>query len=276
MAPDGYFSGRIWTRSRECGVQMTKYAALADHLKNLKTDRWHARFVDIEHVLGFGLPVSARQYSAWWANTRSSHPHAATWLDEGWHTCEVAVDAERITFVRASRSAAPKKRRKAARTWVRIVDHQHPTDKPQPWDSADELAADVRLVWRPIGRVVLDETGRPVLPTVLSSPGVYRFRIRLGGKERQYVGEAVNLRRRFNNFRNPGASQKTSLRINEILREAFAAGAEIAVSQASDALLIASDGTKIPVDLSDRATRRLIEHFAQVVQGDEEIDSLNR
>ena len=47
---------------------MSKYAPLTDRLNQHQGDRWRARFSEIEQVLGFQLPKSARQYPAWWGS----------------------------------------------------------------------------------------------------------------------------------------------------------------------------------------------------------------
>src|SRR3546814_9499323 len=45
--------------------------------------------------------------------------------------------------------------------------------------------------------------------------------VRAGNRTTVYVGEAVNLKRRFGNYRRPGATQQTSLRLNALLIEAI-------------------------------------------------------
>lgn len=58
-------------------------------------------FADIESVLGFSLPRSARRYQAWWSNTRIGHTYAAAWLDPGWKTSGLDLTSQHITFVKA-------------------------------------------------------------------------------------------------------------------------------------------------------------------------------
>jgi len=58
-------------------------------------------FADVERILGRKLPNSARRYAAWWANERSgTHAHAHSWLDAGWHTRRVDINAATIEFFR--------------------------------------------------------------------------------------------------------------------------------------------------------------------------------
>ena len=47
---------------------MGKYEPLAARLSAQGEDFWTATFAQIEEVLGFPLPASARKYREWWAN----------------------------------------------------------------------------------------------------------------------------------------------------------------------------------------------------------------
>lgn len=60
----------------------------------------HLTFRQIEDVLGFPLPVSARKHQAWWSNTRHGHSHAAAWLDAGWRTAGLDLAGEQVTFMK--------------------------------------------------------------------------------------------------------------------------------------------------------------------------------
>ena len=86
----------------ESAVTRGKYAPLFVHLQGLPYDEWRATFVDVEKVLGFELPDSARLYRPWWANqgTRGSHTQALAWEIAGWKTTQVDMDDETVTFVR--------------------------------------------------------------------------------------------------------------------------------------------------------------------------------
>jgi hypothetical protein len=78
-----------------------KYRPLYDHLVASPVDRWDATFRDIEAILGFTLPNSARNHQAWWANeTAGSHSHARAWLAAGFATSRLDLDSERVTFTR--------------------------------------------------------------------------------------------------------------------------------------------------------------------------------
>jgi len=61
-------------------------------------------FAQIDEILGFPLPRSARDHQAWWSNTRRGHSHAAAWLDAGWKTAMLDLAGQQVTFVKDSAS----------------------------------------------------------------------------------------------------------------------------------------------------------------------------
>jgi|GEM_PF-651327 len=92
---------------------MSKYAALHDYLLNLADDSWSVTFKDVESVLGFPLPNSARKHRPWWGNQNqnSGHSHALAWADAGWKTSNVDLASESLTFLRVGhpRKIEPKR-----------------------------------------------------------------------------------------------------------------------------------------------------------------------
>lgn len=86
---------------------MGKYEPLAERLREHQGDNWTASFEEIERVLGFALPPSARRYREWWANQRGSgHSQTKGWQGAGWQVSQVDLDSERVTF-RRSRMRRP-------------------------------------------------------------------------------------------------------------------------------------------------------------------------
>ena len=79
-----------------------KYKRLFMRLVNSNEDKLRMIFEDVEEILGFRLPTSARKHRAWWANERigGSHAHALAWTAAGWKTSDVDVDTETLVFVR--------------------------------------------------------------------------------------------------------------------------------------------------------------------------------
>ena len=78
----------------------SKYTKLTEYLASLDTDRWTATFKQIERVLMFRLPQSAREYQAWWSNQMRSQ--SLGWQLAGWKTTDLDLRNERVTFVYAA------------------------------------------------------------------------------------------------------------------------------------------------------------------------------
>ena len=87
-----------------------KYRRLYTHLCALGAQEWRASFNEIESVLGFALPPSARLYRPWWANQKSDNGHSQSlaWGIAGWETADVDMDAETLVLKRKQLEAAPR------------------------------------------------------------------------------------------------------------------------------------------------------------------------
>ena len=83
-----------------------KYAALYRHLCGLAGRQWQASFADIEAILGFELPDSARLHRPWW-RAGSGHSHAFAWQAAGWTTRAIDLDRETLVFERTVREPEP-------------------------------------------------------------------------------------------------------------------------------------------------------------------------
>ncbi len=83
---------------------MSKYEPLAEALRRQRDDMWVASFAEVERVLGFPLPASARNYREWWANQRSGgHSQTRGWQDAGWRVWKVDLSGKQVTFRRVPR-----------------------------------------------------------------------------------------------------------------------------------------------------------------------------
>ncbi|MDE0150074.1 MAG: Swt1 family HEPN domain-containing protein [Rhodospirillaceae bacterium] len=80
-----------------------KYEPLFHHLTALEVAEWHASFREIEAVLGFALPASARRHPAWWSNQKSGAGpiQSRAWQEAGWRTGSLNLAVETIVFERA-------------------------------------------------------------------------------------------------------------------------------------------------------------------------------
>lgn len=79
---------------------MSKYDALVGFLARQKLNEICHGFSQIETVLGFDPPPSARKYHAWWTNNHSEGRHCMSWMDNGWETTGLDLGNEQVTFVR--------------------------------------------------------------------------------------------------------------------------------------------------------------------------------
>jgi hypothetical protein len=87
---------------------MSKYAPLGDYLRKQRTERVPMTFSEIEHVVRTRLPQSQR-YPAWWSNNPWNNVMTQVWLDAGFKTEDVDVEARRLVFRRVKEfSPTPK------------------------------------------------------------------------------------------------------------------------------------------------------------------------
>ena len=88
-------------RYREMAMR-GKYRRLYVHLCVLRSQEWRATFAEVETVLDFDLPPSARMHRPWWANQSrgNGHSHALAWITAGWETAQVDMEAETLLFRR--------------------------------------------------------------------------------------------------------------------------------------------------------------------------------
>lgn len=217
-------------------------------------------FDQIEGIVGQSLPASSAQRQ-WWAN--SSHSQALAWRAAGFRVEQVFLDRRRVRFARGTRGGSHSDRRQPAAPPV-------PRRPAAPLDRLSVgTAVDVRvqLRWLDAGIVTLDGGGKPTFGRLEEAPGLYRMTFTLTAADvrpRVYIGETDSLRRRLSgNYRNPGARQQTSLRINALLREHLAAGGRVDVALATMATLWL-DGVERPLDLTRKAGRLLAENAAPV------------
>jgi hypothetical protein len=86
----------------EGAARRGKYAPLYKYLRALKVEEWRTNFQQLEQILEFTLPDSARIHRPWWANQgeRGGHSHALAWEMAGWRTSQVDMPGETLVFVR--------------------------------------------------------------------------------------------------------------------------------------------------------------------------------
>jgi len=79
---------------------MSKYDPLTAFLRKQPYQEVLCGFGDLEKILGFALPSSARQHRAWWSNNGSNNVMTKAWLNAGFRTRDVDMENQRLTFER--------------------------------------------------------------------------------------------------------------------------------------------------------------------------------
>ena len=132
-------------RVRSRAAARGRYAPLHRQLLSLAGDHWSASFAEIEAILGFSLPDSARLYPSWWSNG-ARHSHALAWEAAGFRVRpriaqEVALFERLATAPRAAAAEGP--------PWFDPDTLFAPWD-PGPWPDGFEVSRDE--IYREDGR----------------------------------------------------------------------------------------------------------------------------
>jgi hypothetical protein len=261
-------------------VMTGKYEPLAHHLRAAAADgqtQVTLSFGSMDRLVG-GLPPSARRQRTWWGN--SSHGQALAWMAAGWHVSSVDLPGALVVFATGQVGGSY-----ADRGYVPATERHRRAPTTDEMPTLDEVDVRVRLTWRDAGTTQLDAAGKLTFPPVPNAPGLYR--LTLTGRpdqhrRRVYIGESSSLPRRLNtNYRNPGPTQQTSLRVNALLIEHLRAGGTVALAVSTASSLSAGPGvsqvTDQPLDLTHQASRRLAENAALVlarITDDADIENL--
>ena len=80
---------------------MSKFEPLTAFLSSLPTSERRIAFSEIERVLGFKLPPSARRHRPWWSNNPGNSTITKAWLAAGFRTEQVDMAGETLVFRRA-------------------------------------------------------------------------------------------------------------------------------------------------------------------------------
>lgn len=90
---------------------MGKYEPLGAFLRSQRTHEVPMTFAEIERITGVKLPPSAQRHRAWWSNTPSNNVMTKVWLEAGFESEQVDMNARKLVFRRIgkadSAAAAP-------------------------------------------------------------------------------------------------------------------------------------------------------------------------
>lgn len=124
---------------------MSKYQPLSDRLSDHPEPEWRASFAEIEEVLGFPLPKTART-RAWWSPEKS---HSTAWTAHGFTVAEFDPATGGVTFRRAvsepTKAATPAttKQRLEAKVASQVASV---VDKTPKWGLAAAVAGGVAVL----------------------------------------------------------------------------------------------------------------------------------
>lgn len=252
---------------------MAKYSRLSDFLQECSEDEFFISFHEVENILGFSLPNSAFKYPAWWSNNVNNGRHCMAWISVGWRTSDLNLIGKSVSFVRDRNNSSVKRTiprfNRSSKTIAKV-----PKEQERLKTSNVFVETDIKLnvSWKEAGEINLDKSNKLVFPPAPKKPGLYRLRI----QNSHYIGETVNIRRRFQNYRNPGVKQQTNLRINAAIFKALCSGKTVFVDVISDEVMISTRGVETNFNLSSKSTRRFIENGILLREESEEIENLNR
>ena len=76
-----------------------RYRSLAEYLLSSNAKRINLSYEQIENILGFTLPNTARNFKkSYWANTKT-HSYASSWMAVG-YKARVDVETDIVTFIK--------------------------------------------------------------------------------------------------------------------------------------------------------------------------------
>ena len=86
---------------------MGKYEPLGAFLRSQGKSLVPMTFEEIEQVTGAKLPPKAQHHRAWWSNNASNNVMTKVWLDAGYETAQVDMDARKLVFRRVQKPLEP-------------------------------------------------------------------------------------------------------------------------------------------------------------------------
>jgi hypothetical protein len=79
---------------------MGKYESLGVFLQKQRAREVPLTFRDIEKITGVKLPPKAQHQRAWWSNNPSNNVMTKVWLEAGYESAQVDMEARKLVFRR--------------------------------------------------------------------------------------------------------------------------------------------------------------------------------
>jgi len=104
---------------------MGKYEALGQFLRKQRGREIPMTFAQIERVTGTKLPPSAHKHRPWWSNNSRNSVMTKVWLDAGFRTEQVDMEAGKLVFRRV-RKAEPIGHEDSSKPRGHSAENRHP------------------------------------------------------------------------------------------------------------------------------------------------------
>lgn len=188
-----------------------KYDPLQEHLKAIPAKKTSVtlKFAEIEKLIRAKLPKSASEYQEWWAN-QAYGSQAPAWLGAGFVVDSVDVGRKIVRFRRDG--AAQSKKKKSKPTKPKQRPNRKPIDQKLLLDAG----------FKKYGRWEFKEEHIHLIGDIPTEPGVYAHVV---NRKVYYIGVAtMGLKKRLYFYGKPGSTQRTSIRVNELIKKELKAG----------------------------------------------------
>lgn len=83
---------------------MGKYEPLGSFLRNQRAQEVPLTFSEIEKITGVKLPPKAQHHRAWWSNNAANNVMTKVWLDAGFESAQVDMEARKLVFRRVAKA----------------------------------------------------------------------------------------------------------------------------------------------------------------------------
>jgi hypothetical protein len=85
-------------------VTVGKYEPLGAFLRGQRTQEVLLTFNEIEKITGVKLPPKAQHHRAWWSNNAANNVMTKVWLDAGFESAQVDMEARKLVFRRVAKA----------------------------------------------------------------------------------------------------------------------------------------------------------------------------
>jgi hypothetical protein len=85
-------------------TDMGKYEPLGQFLRKQRRQEVPLTFREIETITGVKLPPKAQHHRAWWSNNPDNNVMTKVWLEAGFESAQVDIEARKLVFRRVAKA----------------------------------------------------------------------------------------------------------------------------------------------------------------------------